>query len=114
MPSSASESKEQAAQDGSPKKAKRRKRRAGYSAPTPPSRFKRALLSMARDPSMRTEAGRELLQLLISHSSLTERRWRRIIDCVPAHRAPTMAKAAEACAHQWLMVAEELSQREAQ
>lgn len=105
--------KEEAQQASSPKKAKRRARRTGYLAAAPASRFKRALCSMASDPSMRTDAGRELLQLLISQASLTERRWRRLIDCVPAHRAPTVADAAEACAHHWLTVAKELDQREA-
>ncbi|MBW5420699.1 hypothetical protein GKQ77_03825 [Streptomyces sp. BG9H] len=64
-----------------------------------------ALVSLHRDPSMRTDAGRALLQLLQAHSIRDEGRLHWLAESVPAHRRAAMAQAARACAERWLRLA---------
>ncbi|MCX5410012.1 ParB/RepB/Spo0J family partition protein (plasmid) [Streptomyces sp. NBC_00335] len=66
------------------------------------------LSEMRKDPSMRSEAGRMLLQLLAAHPIGDEATWRRLALAVPAHRAAALARAARRCADHWLRFAEEL------
>nr|WP_030880248.1 ParB N-terminal domain-containing protein [Streptomyces varsoviensis] len=70
-----------------------------------------ALPNMRKDPSLRTEAGRTLLRLLSAHSIGEEEKWRRLVDSVPRHRADSVARAARACAEQWVRFAKELELR---
>ncbi|MGP3924211.1 streptomycin biosynthesis protein [Streptomyces sp. 8N616] len=71
------------------------------------------LPSMRKDPSMRTEAGRALIQLLSAHSIGDRNKWRRLAGSVPGHRTEAVAQAARACAEQWLRLASELEERNA-
>ncbi|MER6161623.1 ParB N-terminal domain-containing protein [Streptomyces sp. NPDC001868] len=69
------------------------------------------LPNLRKDPSLRTEAGRMLLQMLSVHSIGDEARWRRLARSVPGHRAPVLAQAARRCADHWLRLANELEMR---
>ncbi|WP_328838899.1 hypothetical protein [Streptomyces europaeiscabiei] len=69
------------------------------------------LPNLRKDPSLRTEAGRLLLQMLGMHSIGDEARWRRLAQSVPGHRAPVLAQAARRCADHWLRLANELEMR---
>ncbi|NUK51367.1 ParB N-terminal domain-containing protein [Streptomyces lunaelactis] len=69
------------------------------------------LPNMRKDPSLRTEAGRVLLQLLSLHSIGDEAKWRRLAQSVPGHRAAVLAQAARRCADHWLRLAHELEMR---
>ncbi|MFD7338782.1 ParB N-terminal domain-containing protein [Streptomyces violascens] len=69
------------------------------------------LPNMSKDPSLRTEAGRMLLQLMNLHSIGDEAKWRRLAQSVPRHRAATLAQAARRCADHWLRLAHELEMR---
>lgn len=70
------------------------------------------LPNMRKDPSLRTEAGRMLLQLLSVHSIGDEAKWLRLARSVPGHRADVLAQAARRCADHWLRFANELEARE--
>ncbi len=75
-------------------------------APAPASIDLSAVLErMLRDPSMRTDTGRALLQLLRPHA---EGKWSQLAAGVPEHRAATVARAAKLCAEQWLRLAQQL------
>ncbi|MEU9116361.1 ParB N-terminal domain-containing protein [Streptomyces sp. NPDC048483] len=63
-----------------------------------------AVERMLRDPSMRTDAGRSLLQIL-RHAVGDEGKWHRLAAGVPKHRAATVAWAAKAYADQLLRFA---------
>ncbi|MER6916887.1 ParB N-terminal domain-containing protein [Streptomyces sp. NPDC000594] len=69
------------------------------------------LPNMSKDPSLRTESGRALLHLLTLHSIGDEKRWRRLAQSVPGHRAAMLAQAARRCADHWLRLAHELEMR---
>ncbi|MFJ3624422.1 streptomycin biosynthesis regulator [Streptomyces iakyrus] len=69
------------------------------------------LPQLGKDPSLRTEAGRTLLHLLGLHTIGDEKRWSRLAQSVPAHRAHTLAQAARRCADHWLRLAHELELR---
>ncbi|CAM5488684.1 ParB/RepB/Spo0J family partition protein [Streptomyces griseomycini] len=69
------------------------------------------LPQLGKDPSLRTEAGRTLLHLLGLHAIGDEKRWSRLAQGVPAHRAGTLAQAARRCADHWLRLAHELELR---
>ncbi|WP_216591495.1 ParB/RepB/Spo0J family partition protein [Streptomyces brasiliscabiei] len=69
------------------------------------------LPNLRKDPSLRTEAGRMLLQMLSVHAIGDEARWRRLAQSVPGHRAPVLAQAARRCADHWLRLANELEMR---
>ncbi|MET7441766.1 ParB/RepB/Spo0J family partition protein [Streptomyces sp. NPDC004082] len=70
------------------------------------------LPNVCKDPSLRTEAGRTLLQLLSVHSIGDEAKWLRLAHSVPGHRADLLAQAARRCADHWLRLANELETRE--
>lgn len=63
---------------------------------------------LLRDPAMRTDSGRVILQLLRSHVVRDEETWHRLAAGVPDHRATTMARAAKMCAEHWLRFAQQL------
>ncbi|MCL6736845.1 ParB/RepB/Spo0J family partition protein [Streptomyces neyagawaensis] len=69
------------------------------------------LPNICKDPSLRTEAGRMLLQMLSVHSIGDEAKWQRLARSVPGHRAPVLAQAARRCADHWLRLANELEMR---
>ncbi|MFE0105075.1 ParB/RepB/Spo0J family partition protein [Streptomyces sp. NPDC059009] len=69
------------------------------------------LPNMRKDPSLRTEAGRMLLQMLSIHSIGDEAKWLRLARSVPGHRADMLAQAARRCADHWLRFANELETR---
>ncbi|WP_149824890.1 ParB/RepB/Spo0J family partition protein [Streptomyces tailanensis] len=69
------------------------------------------LPNIRKDPSLRTEAGRMLLQMLSVHSIGDEAKWQRLARSVPGHRAPMLAQAARRCADHWLRLANELEMR---
>jgi uncharacterized protein YerC len=69
------------------------------------------LPNMRKDPSLRTEAGRMLLQMLSIHSIGDEAKWLRLARSVPGHRADILAQAARRCADHWLRFANELETR---
>ncbi|MFI0982704.1 ParB N-terminal domain-containing protein [Streptomyces sp. NPDC021093] len=75
--------------------------------PRAPTELDLVLQAMLRDPSMRTEAGRTLLQMLRTHA-IDESNWRRLAASVPGHRAATVARAARDCAEQWLRLARQV------
>ncbi|MFF5481885.1 hypothetical protein ACFY5C_31795 [Streptomyces sp. NPDC012935] len=66
------------------------------------------LLSLSRDPSMRTDAGRLLLQLLRGHLLEDEQKRRWLMERVPEHCRAAVAVAARTCAEQWLRFAAEI------
>lgn len=66
------------------------------------------LRQIAKDPSMRTDAGRCLAQLLRTHALVDESKWCRLAAGVPGHRAAAVAQAARVCAEQWLRLAREV------
>lgn len=70
------------------------------------------LPTMSKDPSLRTEAGRMLLQMLSAHSIGDEAKWLRLAQSVPGHRADVLAQAARRCADRWLRLANELETRQ--
>ncbi|MDN3028492.1 ParB/RepB/Spo0J family partition protein [Streptomyces sp. S.PB5] len=78
---------------------------------TPAAEIGLQLPSLCKDPSLRTEAGRMLLQLLGAHSLGDEAKWLRLARSVPAHRADLLAQAARRCADHWLRLANELETR---
>jgi ParB-like chromosome segregation protein Spo0J len=65
-----------------------------------------AVARMIKDPSMHTNAGRALLQMLRAHAAGNDEQWHHLAASVPEHRAATMAQAAKVCAGQWLRLAE--------
>ncbi|MEU9443444.1 hypothetical protein AB0D42_21555 [Streptomyces sp. NPDC048304] len=69
------------------------------------------LPNLRKDPSLRTEAGRMLLQMLSVHSIGDEAKWLRLARSVPGHRAGLLAQAARRCADHWLRFANELENR---
>jgi ParB-like chromosome segregation protein Spo0J len=69
------------------------------------------LPNLCKDPSLRTEAGRMLLQMLSVHSIGDEAKWLRLARSVPGHRADILAQAARRCADHWLRLANELETR---
>ncbi|MEU4928256.1 hypothetical protein AB0G54_17345 [Streptomyces yokosukanensis] len=69
------------------------------------------LPNMRKDPSLRTDAGRMLLQMLSAHSIGDEAKWIRLARSVPGHRADMLAQAARRCADHWLRFANELETR---
>ncbi|MFE9096514.1 ParB/RepB/Spo0J family partition protein [Streptomyces sp. NPDC007264] len=88
-------------------------RRPGGRAPARTSAAAIGLMlpNLRKDPSLRTEAGRLLLQMLSLHAIGDEAKWRRLAQCVPAHRSHTLAQAARRCADHWLRLAHELEMR---
>ncbi|MGI5348323.1 hypothetical protein ACQEU8_09015 [Streptomyces sp. CA-250714] len=79
---------------------------AGVAAPrTSPAALDAVLANMRRDPALRTDAGRLLLQLLSAHAIGDEVTWQRLARSVPVHRAETLAQAARRCADHWLRFA---------
>ena len=71
----------------------------------------RLLPNLGKDPSLRTEAGRMLLQMLSVHALGDEAKWLRLARSVPGHRADLLAQAARRCADHWLRFANELENR---
>ncbi|MGH4033346.1 hypothetical protein ACQB60_30920 [Actinomycetota bacterium Odt1-20B] len=69
------------------------------------------LPNMRKDPSLRTDAGRLLLQMLSLHSIGDEAKWRRLAQSVPGHRTAVLVQAARRCADHWLRFANELETR---
>ena len=78
---------------------------------TPAAAIRLLLPNMGKDPSLRTEAGRMLLQMLSVHSIGDEAKWLRLARSVPGHRADVLAQAARRCADHWLRLANELETR---
>jgi ParB-like chromosome segregation protein Spo0J len=78
---------------------------------TPAAAIRLLLPSVHKDPSLRTEAGRMLLQMLSVHSIGDEAKWLRLARSVPGHRADILAQAARRCADHWLRLANELETR---
>lgn len=66
---------------------------------------------MRKDPSLRTDAGRTLLQLLSAHSIGDDAQWDLWMRGVPEHRKDMLAQAARRCADRWLRFANELETR---
>ncbi|MFE9837966.1 ParB/RepB/Spo0J family partition protein [Streptomyces sp. NPDC005551] len=86
------------------------------SPPRPATRASAAAIGLllpnvGKDPSLRTEAGRMLLQMLNIHSIGDEAKWLRLARSVPGHRADLLAQAARRCADHWLRLANELETR---
>ncbi|KUM93603.1 hypothetical protein AQI88_26155 [Streptomyces cellostaticus] len=69
------------------------------------------LPTLRKDPSLRTDAGRMLLQMLSAHSIGDDAQWLRLARSVPGHRADLLAQAARRCADHWLRLANELESR---
>jgi ParB-like chromosome segregation protein Spo0J len=69
------------------------------------------LSNMRQDPSLRTDAGRLLLQMLSAHSIGDDAQWDRLMRSVPEHRKDMLARAARRCADRWLRFANELETR---
>ncbi|MGP3978930.1 hypothetical protein ACTWQF_33935 [Streptomyces sp. 8N114] len=85
---------------------------AGVAAPgTSPAALDAVLANMRRDPALRTDAGRLLLQLLSAHAIGDEVTWQRLARSVPVHRAETLAQAARRCADHWLRFAKGVETR---
>lgn len=78
---------------------------------TPAAAIGLLLPTLCKDPSLRTEAGRMLLQMLSVHSIGDEAKWLRLARSVPGHRADLLAQAARRCADHWLRLANELETR---
>ncbi|OKI02545.1 hypothetical protein A6A06_16140 [Streptomyces sp. CB02923] len=81
---------------------------AGSSAGAVAALAETTLPRLGKDPSMRTEAGRALLQLLRSHAICNEERRRWLAERVPEHCREAVAQAARACADHWLKFAEDI------
>ncbi|MDF2257714.1 ParB/RepB/Spo0J family partition protein [Streptantibioticus ferralitis] len=84
---------------------------ASRAALVPPVAADGVLPSLRNDPSLRTEAGRMLLQLLIAHSLDDEVKWRQLAAGVPGHRVAVVAQIARQCAEKWRHLACELDRR---
>lgn len=102
-----------AAREQEPVRAAIPVRRPAGRTPTRTSAAAIALMlpNLRKDPSLRTESGRLLLQMLSLHAIGDEAKWRRLAQSVPAHRSGTLAQAARRCADHWLRLAHELEMR---
>ncbi|KOG40965.1 hypothetical protein ADK37_07060, partial [Streptomyces resistomycificus] len=69
--------------------------------PAGPAAVGPALAGMRKDPALRTDAGRMLLQLLSAHCIGDDAQWERLLAGVPEHRKDTLAQAARHCADAW-------------
>ncbi|MEU2084758.1 ParB N-terminal domain-containing protein [Streptomyces albus] len=75
------------------------------------SAVRSALANMRKDPSLRTDAGRMLLQLLSAHALGDDAGWDRLVRSVPAHRKDVLAQFARRCAEHWSRFANDLDAR---
>ncbi|WP_331744962.1 ParB/RepB/Spo0J family partition protein (plasmid) [Streptomyces sp. NBC_01136] len=83
----------------------------GSAERTSPAAIGPTLSNMRKDPSLRTDAGRTLLQLLSAHSIGDDAQWDLWMRGVPEHRKDMLAQAARRCADRWLRFANELETR---
>lgn len=74
--------------------------------------FAPILQRLHRDPSLRyTESGQFFLRWLLPRL-LQDRDWEGVIDSIPAHWVPGIARIAGSCAESWSALADELKNRE--